>query len=230
MSKTALCLLVWNEKHGCQRDLPRLDFSHFDEVFAIDGGSEDGTVELLKTWKIPVYQQEHRGLNAAYWQAVLTTTCENVVVFFPKGTIPPRVAVELKQALDQGYELAIASRMIAGARNEEDGRLFRPRKWGVKILAMAACAIWRREGGMLWDVLHGVKGFSKQAFLMMNPSRSGVSIDLEMAIRTYRLRIRRCELPVSESARESGATHFKILPTGLMLARCFCRELWRPLR
>ena len=84
-----------------------------------------------------------------------------------------RVAVELKQALDQGYELAIASRMIAG-RNEEDGRLFRPRKWGVKILAMAACAIWRREGGMLWDVLHGVKGFSKQAFLMMNPSRSGV--------------------------------------------------------
>ena len=52
----ALCLLVWNEAHGCQVELPKINFSHFDQVFAIDGGSTDGTIEILENAGIEVVE------------------------------------------------------------------------------------------------------------------------------------------------------------------------------
>src|SRR5574339_340289 len=93
---TSLCFLVWNEKQGCLADLPHVDFAQFDEVFAIDGGSEDGTIELLKRFGVTVYPQAVKSLNAAYWQAAQTSKCDRTVVFFPKGTIDPAILPGLK--------------------------------------------------------------------------------------------------------------------------------------
>lgn len=223
--KTSLCFIAWNEKQGCESDLPQFDFTDFDEVFAIDGGSDDGTVEILRKHGIVVYPQTSQSLNAAYWQAVQTAKYENLIVFFPKGTLDPSIAKQMKSLLLQGHELVVASRLAKGGRNEEDGRLFRPRKWGVKALALIAAICWRRQGPLIWDVLHGVKGFTKQAFLEMNPTPTGLSIDLEMVVRAYRLRLRACEFPVRESSRPGGNSRFKILPTGIKLARYLYYEL-----
>lgn len=44
----SLCLLVRNELEGCKADLPRLPLKEFDEVYGVDGGSSDGTVEYLE--------------------------------------------------------------------------------------------------------------------------------------------------------------------------------------
>jgi glycosyltransferase involved in cell wall biosynthesis len=225
--RTALCLVVFNEFEGCKNDLPLIDQTEFDEVFAIDGGSTDGTAGILREYGVTVYPQRTRSLNAAYWQAVESSTCENVVVFFPKGTLDPAILFEIKKRLHDGHDLVIPSRIGKGARNEEDSKLFRPRKWGIRALAVFVVACWWREGPMLWDVLHGVKGFKKDAFLEMEPSRTGVSIDLEMVIRAYRLRLRTCAFPVQESARPWGNSRFKILPTGTKLAQCLIRELFR---
>jgi len=222
--KTSLCFIAWNERQGCEFDLPRFDFTDFDEVFAIDGGSGDGTVEVLQKYGIVVHRQIQKSLNAVYRQAVETATCENLIVFFPKGTLDPAIAKEMKRLLLDGYDLVVASRLAKGGRNEEDGRLFRPRKWGVRALALIAGICWRRQGPLIWDVLHGVKGFTKQAFLEMNPTPTGLSIDLEMVVRAYRLRLRACEFPVVESSRPWGSSRFKILPTGIKLARYLWRE------
>lgn len=223
--RIALCFLVWNERQGCEIDLPQADSSIFDEVFAIDGGSNDGTASVFEQYGIPVYPQTRRGLNAAYWQAVETSTCDSVVVFFPKGTLSPSILWDFKQRLLSGEEFVIASRIIPGSRNEEDGRWFRPRKWGVRSLALISWLLWRRRRPIVWDVLHGVKGFSREAFLAMNPSRTGLAIDLEMVIRSYKLGIRPREFPVIEHRRAFGETRFKILPTSIRLAKCLLAEL-----
>jgi glycosyltransferase involved in cell wall biosynthesis len=226
--KTSLCFIVWNEKLGCERDLPQFDLNEFDEVFAIDGGSTDGTVEVLRQHGVVVRPQIRLSLNAAYWQAVEASACENIVVFFPKGTLDPSIAKEMKLLLLAGNEMVVASRLIKGARNEEDDSLFRPRKWGIRILAMFAALCWCRRRPVIHDVLHGVKGFTKRAFLDMNPSQAGVTIDLEMAVRAYRLRLPVCELPVVETTRSWGDSRFKILPTGIRLGRFLWSELCGP--
>ena len=52
--KIALCLITWNEIDGVRHDVPMIDRSKFDQIYCIDGGSTDGTVEYLKESGIPV--------------------------------------------------------------------------------------------------------------------------------------------------------------------------------
>jgi len=216
--RLSLCLIVWNELKGCETDVPLLPFEEFHEVFAVDGGSTDGTVEYLLSKNIKVHRQPRRGLNAAYVHANDIAVGDAVVVFFPKGTLPVQDLRKFRQYFQVGNELVVASRQIEGSLNEEDSNLFKPRKWAVLCLACFAGLIWRREGYLVRDVLHGFKGWTRDAFAKMDILDHGISIDLEMVIRSYRLRLSRCEFPTQELARSYGETHFKILPTGKRLA------------
>jgi hypothetical protein len=229
MHSTSLCFIVMNELRGCREDIPRIDLSGFDNIFAIDGNSTDGTAEYLADCGITVYRQRIPSLNAAYWQAVETADSGNLIVFFPKGTIDPDIIQTLRCRLEE-CEVVVASRFGERAVNEEDQRLFRPRKWGVQALSIFTSLIWRHEGPRMKDVLHGVKGFSINAFQRMNISKRGVTIDLEMNVRAYRLNLSRCEVPVFEKPRISGKTHFPIWPTGRKLAAFLIRELLSPQR
>lgn len=225
--KLSLCLMVWNELEGCRTDVPQLPRDAFDEVFAVDGGSTDGTVEYLVSQGIPVHRQCRRGLNAAYVQANETARGDAVVVFFPKGTLPVDDLRRFRPLLERGNELVVASRQVEGAVNEEDARLFRPRKWAVRALAILVALLWRREGYGVRDVLHGFKGFTRQSFRRMNVLESGLSIDVEMVARAYKLRISRCEFPTSERSRVAGGTHFHFWPTGRKLLAYLWHEYWR---
>lgn len=225
--KVSLCLLIWNELEGCRIDVPDLPRNAFDEIYAVDGGSTDGTVEFLESQGIPVYLQPKKGLNAAYHHAVDKCTGDAVVVFFPKGTINTSTLLQFRPLLESGEELVIASRKIKGARNEEDDKVLKPRKWGVLGLAAFAALVWRREGHFVRDVLHGYKGFTVSAFKRIDPLDHGLSIDLEMVIRAYRFGIRRTEFPVQEIARPFGETRFKIVPTAQKLLNYLWSEIRR---
>ncbi len=176
--KISLCLLVRNELGGCRTDVPLLPREDFYEVFAVDGASTDGTIEYLEGEGIAVHQQTRKSLNAAYHHAVEVATGDALIVFFPKGTIDPACLHGLAEALQDGVEMVIASRNIEGGANEEDGHFFRPRKWGVGALSLFASVVWRREGSRVHDVLHGVKGFTKDVFRRMEVSEMGVTVDL----------------------------------------------------
>lgn len=225
--KISLCLIVWNELEGCKFDVPKLPRDQFEEVYAVDGGSTDGTVEYLQAQGIPVHRQARKGLNAAYVQANALSQCDAVVVFFPKGTLPPRDLLKFRPLLEQGSQLVVASRQVKGSVNEEDGSPWRPRKWAVWCLSVLAATVWRKEGHWVRDVLHGVKGWTKDAFERMRVLDHGLSIDLEMVVRSYKLRMRRAEFPTTETARSYGATHFKIWPTGKRLLSYMYFELAR---
>ena len=62
----ALCLLTWNEIDGCKKDIPKIDMEMFDQVYAVDGGSSDGTIEYIKDQGIDVLVQPTKGYNSAY--------------------------------------------------------------------------------------------------------------------------------------------------------------------
>ena len=57
-------------------DVPQLPRDAFDEVFAVDGGSTDGTVAYLRSQGIPIHHQRTRGLNGAYVSANAISTCD----------------------------------------------------------------------------------------------------------------------------------------------------------
>ncbi len=221
-----LCLLTWNELAGCQQDVPRIPRDQFEEVFAIDGGSTDGTVEYLQSQGVDVYRQDQPGYNAAYLSAFRRCTTDALVLFHPKGTIDPDETLKFRQFFEQGYDLVVASRVMRGGSTEEDLGIFRPRKWFVMALAITARVLWKREGNMIWDVLHGCRGMRKDAYFAIEPLE-GLTIDSEMVLRSYRKRLKRIEFPVHEKPRFYGETHFKAWPAGRRHLMYLFQELRR---
>ena len=197
--------------------MPHLPRDAFDEIYAVDGGSTDGTIEYLRSQGIPVHHQPKKGLNAAYVHANDISSCDAIVAFFPKATTPPEDLRKFRPLFGQGYQLIIASRQIKGSVNEEDASLWRPRKWAVRALAVLAALVWRREGYWVRDVLHGFKGWTRESFNRMNVLDHGLSINIEMVVRSYKLRLKRIEFPIREVSRHYGRTRFKFWPTGKKL-------------
>jgi hypothetical protein len=56
---------------------------------------------------------------------------------------------------------------------------------------------------------------------------NGLSIDIEMVVRSYRLKLPRAEFATNECGREYGETNFKVWPTGKKLLKYLFFELRR---
>jgi hypothetical protein len=225
--RLTLCLLTWNEIEGCQHDVPRLPLEAFDEVFAIDGGSTDGTCEYLASRGITVHRQELPTYNGAYISAFRRCTTDVLVMYHPKGSVDPSQVLAFRPLFEQGADLVIASRIGPGAKNEEDDQLIKHRKWFVMGLALTTWMLWSRRGPVIWDVLHGFRGMGRAAFTAIDPLPRGLSIDLEMVARSYKRNLRIVEFPVEEHSRLGGSTHFKAWPTGKRLLKYLWMELGR---
>ena len=225
--KISLVLIVLNELQGCELDVPQIPCDEFYEVIAIDGGSTDGTIEYLKDRGISVTLQESSGLNGAYIDANNAAKGDAVIAFFPKGTYEISDLLKFRKYLEEGYDLVIASRQIAGSVNEEDEKIIRIRKWAVKSLAVVSALVWHKEGPIIWDVLHGFKAWKKNSFKRMQILDYGISIDIEMVLRSYKLKLRSIEFPIVERPRKYGTTHFKLWPTGKQLCKYLWFELFR---
>ncbi len=223
--RIALCLISWNELDGCKHDVPLIDRTKFEEIYCIDGGSTDGTVEYLESQGIPVYKQTAKGLNQACKDAVDHCTCDAFVFFHPKGSVPVKDTYKFRKYFESGYEFVVASRMMKGARNEEDDKFLKPRKWFVLCLALAAKIFFKREGNTIWDSLHGFRGMTVDAFKRCDITDMSPSIDIEMVCRSYRLGLKRIEFPTKERQRIAGDSHFKAFATGKKLLKYFWFEL-----
>ena len=219
--KISLCLLTMNEFEGCKNDLPNIPWNIFSEVFAIDGGSNDGTQELLKNYEIPVYTQKLRGYNGAYLEAFERFNGDAIVFFHPKGTIWVGHLKTMAEHLIRKHDLVIASRMIEDSINEEDKNFIRPRKIFGKFLGLAAWLKWSgsEKSDKASDPLHGFRGLSESFIRALSINRNGSTADLEMIKHLYVNRFSYSEFPVQESSRIKGSTHFPALRTGKFLLK-----------
>ncbi len=223
----ALCLITWNELAGCKHDIPLIDRSRFDEIYCIDVGSTDGTVEYLESEGIKVFPQTARGLNQACKDGCDNCHSDAFVFFHPKGTVPVEDTYKFRPLFEQGYGLVVASRMMRESVNEEDGKLLKPRKWFVLALALVAKLLFKKEGNSIWDSLHGFRGMTAGAFKSLGISDMSPSIDIEMVCRSYKFKVPRIEFPTRESPRLAGETHFKAFSTGKKLLKYILWEIRR---
>lgn len=223
----ALCLLTWNEIDGVKHDIPLLDKSKFDQIYCIDGGSKDGTVEYLEENGITVYPQTAKGMNQACLDGVAHCECDAFVFYHPKGTIPVEDVYKFRDYYEQGYEFVVGSRMMKGAHNEEDDHILKPRKWFVLGIGLIAKILFKREGNTVWDTMHGFRGMKTETFKKLGISNFDRSIDVEMVCRSYRYRVKRVEFPTQERPRIGGETHFKAFSTGWQVLKYIAWELSR---
>jgi len=222
----ALCLITWNEIDGVKHDVPYIDHTKFDQIFCLDGGSKDGTIQYLESEGITVYQQKEKGINQACIEAAEYCTCDAFIFFHPKGTIPVDDIYKFRSYYEQGYEFIVGSRMMKGGHNEEDEKILKPRKWFVLGVGLIEKLFFKREGNTIWDTMHGFRGMTVRAWKECGISKFDRSIDVEMVARAYKKKIKRIEFPTSESPRLGGETHFKALSSGWQVLKYLFWELF----
>ncbi len=209
-----------NESAGCSIDVPKIPRDLFHRVFAVDGGSTDGTVEILSENGITVYRQKTKGYNGAYLTAIHESKSDALIVFHPKGSIDPNSLRQMTLELSQGVDLVIASRMLKSSRNEEDDKILRIRKWFVRMLSLAAKIRWGLfSSGFITDPIHGYRGFSKEFLKSFTLRDYGLTADLEIVQAAYSGRKIFSEFPVQEFQRVQGESHFPAYRTGKLLIR-----------
>lgn len=225
--KISLCLFVKNEKFGLLKDLNFIKSLGFYEVFAVDAGSVDGSRQILDDNKILVIKQHRKGYNQAYLVALEYFSGDAIIFFHPKGSISADNIKILADFLNQGNDLVIASRMLKTSYNEEDEKIFKPRKKFGELLSILAWNKWNNNANFhfrITDPLHGFRGFSKNFASTLNIIPEGSTADLGIVRHCYKFNYKFHEFAVEEKSREYGKTNFPAIKTGLPLLYFLARR------
>lgn len=220
-----LIILTLNEIDGVRALIPALPHAVADEVLAVDGGSVDGTREFLLEHHIPVYEQTQRGRGEAFRVGVANSKGEYIVFFSPDGNEDPHNIPHLFTALEAGADMAIASRFLPGARNEEDEVALPLRKWVNQLFTLLANIIWNRRGPFVSDTINGFRGIRRRVFNQLAPTSLGYTIEYELTIAAMRSKMKIVELPTIEGQRIGGETKGASWSTGVKFLRFFLGEI-----
>ena len=213
--RVSLVFITRNEIAGLRGVFDRVPRDEVFETFAVDGHSADGTAEFFRERGIPVHAQVEKGLGAAMLEARAHARGDAIIFFHPDGNEDPGAIPIFVERLRAGAEFVVASRMIPGARNEEDDQVLRWRKWANRGLALMANVLFARGGARTTDITNGLRAITTDAFDRMCLTSRDLTMDFQMVIRALKLGMRIDEFPTREGERIGGATSFPSLQTGI---------------
>ncbi|MFQ5506596.1 MAG: glycosyltransferase family 2 protein [Planctomycetota bacterium] len=223
--KLSLVLLTYNEIDGLRTLWDRIPFDAADEAFAVDGGSTDGTLEFYEERGFRVHEQKSRkGRGEAFRIAFSDARGDALLFYSPDGNEDPSDIARFREPLEAGADMVIASRMMKGAHNEEDGQFLKPRKWANNAFNFMANVTWNR-GRYVTDTINGFRAITKEAWHTIRPDGPGYTIEYQSSIRAFKSRLKVIEFPTREGARIGGESYAHSIPTGLRFVRLYLREV-----
>jgi len=224
-----LIILTFNEVDGLRHYLPLIPSLcqrlGLDGFLGVDGGSVDGSLDLYRQHGIPFVIQKKRGRGQAFHEAFRESRADTLIFFSPDGNEDLNDLSRFIEALRQGADMVIASRMMKGARNEEDGEIFRWRKWVNQLFTLAVNILWNRRGPYITDTINGFRAIRREAWDAMQIEAAGYTVEFQSSIHAFKLKLKVAEFPTCEGLRIGGESYAKSLPTGIKFLRLLWREI-----
>jgi len=217
----ALFICARNEIEGSRVLADRVPYSRFDEIYELDGNSIDGTREFWARRGVKTINGIKKG--EIFTTAARTTTAENIVFFAPDGNENPDDIARILDLLEEGYDMAIASRFMKGSRNEEDNQFLPLRAWANRGFTIIVRTIW---GGNLTDTINGFRGLKREKLVQLNLECTGFDIEFQTSIRFLKKGWSVAEFPTYEGDRIAGKSSSSSIPTGLLMLQ----RVWKELR
>ena len=114
--------------------------------------------------------------------------------------------------------------MIEGARNEEDDKFFKFRKWANNIFNFLANFFLIMKI-MFQTRLNGFRGLTKEKFAKLKCDEKYYAIEYQMTIRSMKIGYKIKEFATIESDRIAGVSQAPSIPTGLTFIRALIKEI-----
>ena len=214
MPKVSVIIPALNEVGSIGAVLNDIPKDRVDEVLVADGGSTDGTVELVTKLGYSIITQAQKGFGAAIDNGFKQAKGDIVVVLNADGSQNPKDIPKLLDKIDEGYDLVLASRYSPGGGSEEDTFTH---FIGNKIFTFLCNMIYKVN---VSDVLYFFLAARKEIFEKVKTNCPHAGYCVELPIKTRRAGFRIGEIPSFEKKRTAGkakvhtfSTGFKILMT-----------------
>lgn len=222
--KISLVILTYNEIKGLEALFDKIPRDAVDEIFAVDGGSTDGTLEYFARKGVTVYGQEVKGRGEAFRVAFRKAKGDALLFFSPDGNEDPNDIPRFRPFLEQGFDIVVGTRMVRGAHNEEDDQLLKWRKWANNGFTLMANLTWNR-GKYVTDTINGYRAITKKAWQKLALDGPGYTIEYQSSIRAFKLGLKIAEFPTYESGRVDDRVGSPSIKTGLAFVKLYLSEL-----
>lgn len=219
-----LLIPTLNERDGLEEILPQIDPRWVEDILFVDGGSTDGTLDVIRRWghgRLVI--QKLPGLSNAYWESIPLISSDIVVTFSPDGNSLPQAIPVLIEKVREGYDMVIASRYLPGAGSQDDGPVTAFGNW------MFTRAINLLFGGRYTDALVILRAYRMKLLKELEMETEAWDFEPLLSIRCAVYGKRVAAIPAKEPRRIGGKRKMSILFNGWALVVLICRE-WVRLR
>lgn len=225
--KVEVCILCKNELVCLKKIYKKIKF-FLDKIkinfFIIDASSTDGSKQFYKENRIEFYTQKNNGRGNAIIEAIkLKKNVDSIIFFSPDGNENIKDVSKIIKYLKKN-DLVIGTRMILGARNEEDDQFFKFRKWANNIFNFFA-NIFFNKNKYVTDSINGFRGINRKSFLKLKCDEKNYAIEYQMTIRAMKKNLKIKEFPTIENNRIAGISQAPSIQTGITFIRCLLKEI-----
>ncbi|NJK34009.1 MAG: glycosyltransferase family 2 protein [Oscillatoriales cyanobacterium SM2_2_1] len=184
------------------------------EIVVCDNGSTDRSVEIAESMGARVIHQPLRGYGNAYMMGFASAQGSYLIMGDADDTYDFRlIPTFLEYLIDRDFDFVTGSRFLLPGKPEENPWLHRV------IGNPAITAILNGLFGTRYtDVYCGFRGFSREAYGLIQPVSPGMEFNLELAINAGLAKLKIAEIPIHLAPRK-----------GESKLRTF-RDGWRSLR
>ena len=217
VSIVAVCL---NEAKSILSILKNIQKNLVDEIIVVDGHSKDGTFEIVKNAGYNIMYQEGKGRGNAFKTGFKNVKGDLIVMLSTDGNERPADIKNLIEAINQGYDVVIASRF--GSGESEDITFIR--NLGNRFFTML-CNI---AGGLnIKDSMNGYRILTKEAIKKMNIEADLFDIEAEITIKAGKLGLKVKEIPTIEDLRKHGKSNLRTFKDGFIILKRIIKETLR---
>lgn len=187
-----------------------------DSILVVDGGSTDGTVDIVKSKDVKLVIQEGRGKALAIATALKYVKTPYIAILDGDYTYPAKYIPELLKKALEGYDV------VLGFRKYVEGTQLLIYRLGNYILTKLFNILFNTR---LSDVLTGMYVVKTSKLNELNFEFSGFSVEAEIITHIASTSGRVTEVPI-EYRRRLGKKKLGVLD-GFKIARDMLRLTWR---
>jgi glycosyltransferase involved in cell wall biosynthesis len=220
---TAIIILTLDEIDGVKAIVPGIKKEWAEEIFFVDGGSTDGTIEEAERLGYKVIRQHNKGEGNACRVGVENTKAQNIMFFSPDGNDEVIEIPKLIKKIDEGHSIVHISRFGKNSDSEDAGIIDR---FGNNMFTFLVNVFF---GGHLTDALNGFRIIKRNVMVELKTDSQYLNIEEQICIKALKKNFKIYEIDGKEPKRIGGERKMKPIKTGAQLSWTIIKEFifWR---